>query len=109
MLVICRNGVGSGVVYGGGSTLIVPPSSTTSMRRSGRNLIAVGSVKPVARISFWNELVLATLTATEAESLALPEASIARAVSVCAPLGTVRESHASAYGAVVSGTPVSTP
>ena len=39
----------------------------------------------------------------------LPAASRARAVSVCAPLATSCVSQASAYGAVVSSTPVATP
>ena len=53
MFVSCRNGVGSGCVYGGGSTLIGPGISATSIRPSGRNSMLVGRLKPVARISFW--------------------------------------------------------
>ena len=70
------------MVYGGGNTLIFPASSTTSMRPSGRNLIAVGRLKPVARTSFWKRLVLVTLTVTAAESVVLPAVSGACAVSV---------------------------
>src|SRR6185295_15591613 len=44
-----------------------------------------------------------------AERRVLPAASTARARSVCAPFGTERVSHASAYGAAESGDPVSTP
>jgi hypothetical protein len=53
----------------------------------GRNFIAVGRFKPVARISFWNELAFATLTSTPADRRVLPAASTARARSVCAPFG----------------------
>lgn len=48
-----RTGVGSGVVYGAGMTLTLPASSVTSIRPSGRNFIAVGRLRPVARMSFW--------------------------------------------------------
>ena len=40
----------------------------------------VGRLRPVARISFWNELEFATFTGTGAESVELPAASRARAV-----------------------------
>ena len=69
----------------------------------------VGRLKPVARTSFWKELVLATLTAIAADSAVLPAASRARAVKVCAPFGAVRVSHDSPYGAAVSSAPVLTP
>ena len=69
----------------------------------------VGRLKPVARTSFWNELAFATFTGTGAESVELPAASRARAVKVCAPFATVRVSHAKAYGAAASSTPVFTP
>ncbi len=75
--------------------MIVPASSTTSMRPSGRNLIAVGSVKPVASTSFWKWLAFATLTVTGDDVVRLPAASRARAVSVCAPFETARVSQAS--------------
>ena len=69
----------------------------------------VGRLRPVARISFWNELEFATFTGTGAESVELPAASRARAVNVCAPFETVRVSHASAYGGAASSTPALTP
>src|SRR5262245_59824166 len=109
MLLICRNRVGSGFVYGGGRTLILPCSSATSIRPSGRNSKVVGRSKPVARISFWKWSVFATLTITGAEVVVLPDVSVARAVSVCAPLPTVRLSQFSPYGAVVSSAPVACP
>jgi hypothetical protein len=71
--------------------------------------MAVGRSKPVASTSFWNELVLATFTLTGADGLVLPEVSEARAVRVWAPLGAVRVSQASAYGATVSSAPVAVP
>ena len=61
----------------------------------GQELDAVGRLKPVARTSFWNELELVTLTGTGAETVELPAASRARAVSVCAPFATARVSQAS--------------
>ena len=63
----------------------------------------------MARTSFWKVLVFETFTVTPAESPEFPAASRALAVSVCEPLGDVRVSHASAYGSVVSSTPVATP
>ena len=69
----------------------------------------VGRLKPVARTSFWKKFVLATFTVTGADTVVLPAASRARAVSVCAPFGTARVSHARPYGAVVSSAPVATP
>jgi hypothetical protein len=92
-LVSWRNGVGSGWVYGGGRTFTVPWSSMTSMRPSGRNSMLVGRSNPVARISFWNWLVLATLTVTGAESVVFPASSRALAVSVWEPFATVRVSQ----------------
>ena len=56
----------------------------------------MGRLSPVARISFWNELVFETFTLTTDDSFVLPAVSVALAVSVCAPLGTLRVSHASA-------------
>src|SRR5262245_42684305 len=52
------------------------------MLASGRNLMAVGRLKPVARISFWKKLALDTLYVTVlsvlvATRLALPAASLA--------------------------------
>src|SRR5215213_5889399 len=96
MFVSCKNGVGSGWTYGGGRTLIVPENSTTNMRPSGRNSMFVGRFKPVARTSLRNEFELTTFTGTAADSVELPLASRARAVTVCAPFGTVRVSHARA-------------
>ena len=58
----------------------------------------VGRLNPVARTSFWKQFALATLTVTGTESVALPAASRARAVSVCGPFGTVRVSHVKAVG-----------
>ena len=83
--------------------MIFPSSSTTSMRPSGRNSMAVGRSKPVASTSFWNWAVLATFTLTAVEMVALAAASRARAVIRCDPLGSVRVSQASPYGAVSSG------
>ena len=106
MLVICRNGVGSGCVYGGGSTLIVPASSTISMRPSGRNFDARRQVE--ARRE---DLVLEGVRvgdvhrAPEPRRVELPAASRARAVSVCAPLATVRVSHGKRVRRVVSSGP----
>ena len=96
---------GSGVVYGGCSTLIVPGSSATSIRPSGRNIMLVGRLKPVARTSFWNELAFATFTGTGADRVELPAASRARAVNVCAPFATVGYPTPDAYGEAVSSTP----
>ncbi len=53
--------------------------------------------------------MFATLTFTTADVVVLPAASRARAVSVCAPLGTVRLSQVSAYGAAVSSGPLAWP
>src|SRR5262245_55216375 len=92
-LVNCRNGVGLAEVYGGDITFIVPASSTTSIRPSGRNLIAVGRLNPVASISFRKLLTFETLTVTGADSVVLPLRSRASAVSVWAPLLAVRVSH----------------
>ena len=83
-------------MYGACSTFTVPASSTISSLPSGRKVIAVGRLKPVARTSFTNWLALATLTVIGAETVTLPAASRARAVSVCAPLLAVRVSHVSA-------------
>src|SRR4029077_5182002 len=91
-----RKGVGSADVYGGDNTLMVPVSSATSMRPSGRNLIAVGRLKPVARITFRKTLVFETLTITGDDVATLPLVSYACAVSVWAPLLTVRVSHVNA-------------
>ena len=97
MLVISRNDVELTLVYGGDSTRILPCSSDTSSRPSGRNFIAVGRFSPpCTRISFWNELVFATLTFTAADSVELPAASYARARTACGPFAAVRVSHASA-------------
>ena len=96
-------------MYGGARTRIRPASSDTSSRPSGRNFIAVGRSKPVASTSFWKKFVLATLTAMPEDSVELPAASRARAVSVWLPLVSVRVSHVRAYGAVVSSTPVMIP
>ena len=82
-------------MYGGGRTRIVPCSSTTSIRPSGKNFMAVGRVKPVARMSFLKKFVFATFTVTGADARVLPAASRAVAVSVCAPFVTVRVSHES--------------
>ena len=68
--------------------------------------MAVGRSKPVASTSFWNWAVLATFTVTAVEMVALAAASRARAVIRCDPLGSVRVSQASPYGAVVSSGPV---
>ena len=73
-----------------------PANSAISNRPSGKNFIAVGKLKLVARTSFWNWLVLVTLTVTPVESVELPTASRARAVNVCEPFVALRVSHASA-------------
>ena len=76
------------------------------------NSIAVGSAKPVARISFWKAFEfpeLVTVTPTAEERVEFPAASRARAASVCEPFEVFRVSHASAYGAIVSSPPVATP
>jgi hypothetical protein len=86
--------------------LILPASSATSIRPSGRNSNVVGRLNPVASTSFWKWSVFATLTVTAAEVVVLPAASRAVAVSVWAPLPTVRLSQASAYGEAVSSVPV---
>src|SRR5262245_3610079 len=97
--VIRLNNVELACVYGGDSTLIDPCSSPTSRRPSGRNVIAVGKSNPVARTSFWKELVLVTFTETCADTATFPAASRARAVRVCGPLIVVRVSHWKLYGA----------
>src|SRR5262245_61158507 len=97
LVVIGREGVAGGVRDGGGSTRIFPASSATNRRPSGRNFIAVGRLNPVARISFWKKVVLATETVTVAELVRFPAASRARATRVCDPLVTPRVSHVSAY------------
>jgi hypothetical protein len=109
MFEICRNGVGSAVVYGGGRTRIRPASSETSRRPSGRNFIAVGRSNPVANTSFWKKFALATLTVTPDDRVELPAASRARAVRVWPPFVVERVSQVSAYGSVVSSTPVAMP
>jgi hypothetical protein len=53
MLVRVRKSVGSTVQVAMCTFRIRPPSSSTSMSPSARNLIAVGRLSPVSRISFW--------------------------------------------------------
>ena len=53
MLVICRNGVGSGCVYGGGQDPDLARQLRDQHAPVRQELIAVGRSKPVARISFW--------------------------------------------------------
>ncbi|MCZ2109850.1 MAG: hypothetical protein LC118_09840 [Dehalococcoidia bacterium] len=54
----------------------------------------VGRFRPVASTSFWKLLVLATLTVTAVDVVALPAASRARAVRVRAPFAALRVSQA---------------
>ena len=64
-------------------TLIVPGKLDDQHPTVGKELMLVGRLKPVARISFWNELALVTFTGTAADSVELPDAS-APARSTCA-------------------------
>src|SRR3954451_3017309 len=109
MLLIVKNGVELAVEYGAANTKIRPANSDTNSRPSGKNFIAVGKLNPVANTSFWNESEFATVTVTAPDTVELPAASRARAVSECGPLPAVRVSHASEYGAVVSSTPAAAP
>lgn len=79
------------------------------MRLSGRNTIFIGRLNPVARMSFWKNVVFATLTTTPLDVAALPAGSCARAVIVCWPFATVRVSQLTPYGASVSSTPTAAP
>ena len=53
--------------------------------------------------------MFATVTSTAAETLVLPAASRARALTACAPFDVVRESQVISYGAVVSSLPTAEP
>ena len=108
-MVSCKKGVGLTTVYGGLSSFDRAGKLGDQHAAVGEEDHARREVEPVARTSFWNELVFATFTGTGAERVELPAASRARAVNVCAPFATVRESHANAYGEAVSSTPALTP
>ena len=70
----------------------------------------VGRSKPVARISFWKELVFATLTVTGARRRRVAgRVARARRERVRRRSRRVRVSHASPYGAVVSSSPMRVP
>jgi hypothetical protein len=80
--------------------------ATTPVAAFGSRMVAVGvvpAVTPHRDVSF------ATFTVMGAESVGLPAASRTRAARVCVPFDTVRESHASTYGAVATTGPRSTP
>ena len=110
--VICRNGAGIRARVGRREHLdLALQLRRRACARPAGTSIAVGRSKPArSRTSFWNELAFADVDVDRRRQPASSRPRRTPSPAAYAPRSaTVRVSHASAYGASVSGEPVSTP